>query len=90
MTNIDLDTFVKGKINYKSKNKFENKYPKETQIIINLLKQAQIRKNETQLSVYSYRTIAEYCIEVLNYKMVHSESVRKIISRIAKENECEL
>jgi|DEB0MinimDraft_4_1074332.scaffolds.fasta_scaffold17285_6 hypothetical protein len=90
MTQIDFDSYALGKINYKSKNKFENKYPKETEVIINLLKQTQIRKKETQLSVYSYKTIAEYCIEVLNYKMVHSESLRKIISRIAKENGCEL
>ena len=90
MSITTLDEFALSKINYKSKRKFENRYPEETKIIINLLKQALIRKNETQLSVYSYKTIAEYCIEVLNFNMVHSESLRKIISRIAQDNGCEL
>ena len=90
MSITTLDEFALSKINYKSKRKFENRYPKETEIIINLLKQALIRKNETQLSVYSYKTIAEYCIEVLNFNMIHKETLRKVISRIAQENECEL
>lgn len=90
MTNITLEEFALGKIDYKSKRKFENRYPKETEIIINLLKQALIKKTETQQSVYSYKTIAEYCVEVLNFKMVHSETLRKVISRIAQENSCEL
>jgi len=90
MSITTLDEFALSKINYKSKRKFENRYPKETEIIINLLKQALIRKKETQLSVYSYKTIAEYCIEVLNFNMIHKETLRKVISRIAQENECEL
>jgi len=90
MTNMSLDEFALSKVDYKSKRKFENRYPKETEIIINLLKQALIKKNETNLSVYSYKTIAEYCVEVLNYKMVHKETLRKVISRIAQDNGCEL
>lgn len=90
MTQIDFDTYAKGKINARNKNKFEYRYPKETEIIINLLKQAIAKRAETQLNVYNYVTIRDYCREILGFTMVSKEGLRKIISRIAQENECEL
>ena len=90
MTQIDFDSYALSKIDYRNKNKFENKYPKETEIIINLLKQAITKRAETQLNVYNYVTIRDYCREVLGFTMVSKEGLRKIISRIAQENGCEL
>lgn len=90
MTQIDFDSYALSKIDYRNKNKFEYKYPKETEIIINLLKQAITKRAETQLNVYNYVTIRDYCREILGFKMVSKEGLRKIISRIAQENGCEL
>jgi len=90
MTQIDFDTYAKGKINNRNKNKFEYRYPKETEIIINLLKQAIAKRAETQLNVYNYVTIRDYCREILGFTMVSKEGLRKIISRIAQDNGCEL
>jgi hypothetical protein len=90
MTELSFDEFALGKINVRNKNKFEYRYPKETEIIINLLKQAIAKRAETQLNVYNYVTIRDYCREVLGFTMVSKEGLRKIISRIAQENGCEL
>lgn len=90
MTELSFDEFAKSKIDYRNKNKFESKYPKETEIIINLLKQAITKRAETQLNVYNYVTIRDYCVQVLGFKMVSKEGLRKIIGRIAQENGCEL
>jgi len=90
MTQIDFDSYALSKIDYRNKNKFEYKYPKETEIIINLLKQAISKRAETQLNVYNYVTSRDYCRGGLGFKMVSREGLRKIISRIAQENGCEL
>jgi len=88
MINVDFDSYVTSK---GSPKKFENAYPKETQEIIDLLKHAhKVKQANPRALEYNYRTIAQYCVDVKGYTMVSHESLRKIISRIAKANSCEL
>ena len=90
MTLNNFETYMSGKLPSNSR-KFESRYPNETTEILKLLKKAyEIRKANPDLRQYNYRTIADYCRDVLDYKMVSHEGLRKIISRIAKDNSCEL
>ncbi len=85
MTKVNLETFVNKK-SISSKRKFENKYPAYTKIIIDLLKEAKTKQNEPGAYRYNYLTLAEYCNLHLGFNMVSKEGLRKIIARIADEN----
>ena len=91
MTLEDIDDFSAAKItSYRKNKRYEYKYPETKEQIRNLLKQINQKKQDGFNTRYNYTLLAEYCLEVLGFKNITRDGLRRVIQRIAKENNCEL
>lgn len=87
----NFDDFIDKKAKQLPNRRYEVRYPERVKLIIKLLTICQEKKKTTPNHyLYSYRSIAEYVYDVLEYREVTKEGLRKAISRIAKEHKLEL
>jgi len=88
---MEFDEFIQNKqIKIKKQRKYELRYPENTALIIQLLKEC-LTKEDTHDNInYSYLSIAEYLYYEKKQQQVSLEGLRKIVARIAVENELEL
>jgi len=88
---MDFEDYVEAKqTKIKKYRKYELRYPENTQIIIDCLKKS-LEKEDTHDNInFSYLSIAEYMYYALDKKEVSVEGLRKIVARIATENDLEL
>jgi len=88
---MEFDEFVQKKqTRIKKYRKYELKYPENTELIIQLLKQCMEKEDTHDNRTYSYLSIAEYLYFEKKQQQVSIEGLRKIVARIAYDNELEL
>lgn len=87
----NFDDFIDKKAKQLPNRRYEVRYPENVKIIVNLLEQCVEKKKTTPNHyLYSYRSIAEYLYDECQMLEVTKESLRKAISRIAKDYNLEL
>jgi len=88
---MEFDDFVQQKqTRIRKYRKYELKYPENTQLIIELLKKCKEKEDTHDNRTYSYLSIAEYLYFEKKQQQVSIEGLRKIVARIAYDNELEL
>ena len=88
---MDFEDYVKEKqTKIKRYRKYELKYPENTEIKIDCLKKSLENKDKHDNINLRYLSIAEYMYYALDKKEVSVEGLRKIVARIAAENDLEL
>ena len=84
----NFNDFV-GNKKLQNNRRYENLYAKKIPKIINLLDECNKNRVTHEDRNYSYRSIAEYMYEVLEMREVTTEGLRKIVKRIAIDNDLE-
>ena len=88
---MNFDEFFQNKQErIKKYRKYELKYPENTKLIIELLKQCKEKEDTHDNRTYSYLSIAEYLYFEKQQQQVSLEGLRKIAARIAYDNGLEL